>query len=74
MKILLIAALFLASCSSESNQKKVYEDSAIYFSKKLAALTDSGLTQNDSTNIMIRGRMKIYEVMRQYYIDKSKQP
>lgn len=72
MKILLIAALFLVSCSNESNQKQVYKDSAVYFSNKLAALTDSGYAQNDSLRIMQETRKVIYKTMREYYIDKSK--
>lgn len=72
MKILLILALFLASCSSESNQKQVYKDSAVYYSKKLAELTDSGFTQNDSINIIRKNQAFIYKTMREYYIDKSK--
>lgn len=62
----------LFSCHNSAD-KQVYKDSAIYFSNKLAEVTDSGYTQDDSVNMMRKGRAKIYEVMRQYYIDKSKE-
>lgn len=72
MKILFILALFFASCGNESSQKQVYKDSAVYFSKKLADLTDSGYSKNDSIRVMQETRKTIYTAMRQYYLDNSK--
>lgn len=74
MKILIIiSAIALASCGSQSGQAKFYEDSAKYYSAKLAALTDSGFSSNDSTRIQQEGRLFIYKTMRQHYIDKMKE-
>lgn len=66
----LILAIGALSCSNDSAQAKVYEDSAIYYSNKLSALTDSGYSQNDSIAIMQKNRAFIYKTMRQHYLDK----
>lgn len=70
MKILTVAfTLLLLSCSNKSAQIKVYNDSAIYYSTKLAALTDSGFSANDSIRMKQQTRIFIYQTMRQHYID-----
>lgn len=73
MKVILsLLAIVLFSCHNSGMAKSDYKDSAIYYSNKLAAVTDSGYTQNDSLNTMRKTRATIYTAMRQYYIDKSK--
>lgn len=58
------------SCGNNSNQAKAYEDSANYYSDKLAAITDSGYTGNDSIDMQRKTDKVIYEAKRKYYIDK----
>lgn len=71
MKILIILlAVVLFSCNNNSKQKKIYEDSAIYYSTKWSELLDSGWSQNDSLAAMQKTRAFIYKTMRQHYIDK----
>lgn len=65
--------LSLLSCSNKSAQIKTYEDSIIYFSKKMAALADSGYSRDDSTKMRQETRYFIYETMRQHYIDQVKE-
>lgn len=64
---------YLPSCSNNSKQRKIYEDSAIYYSDKWAEVVDSGYTQDDSVNAMRKTRAFIYKTMRQHYIDKMKE-
>lgn len=71
--ILFLLSVFLISCGNDSAQAKVYEDSAIYYSNKLSALTDSGYSQNDSIAIMQKNRAFIYKTMRQHYLDKMEE-
>jgi len=75
MKIILFALIItaFASCSNNSNQAKIYEDSAIYYSKMLSAATDSGYSGYDSIDIPRKGRKQIYEIKRKYYLDKMKE-
>lgn len=72
MKLLLTIAIVLIfiSCSSNSKQAKIYEDSAVYYANKWAAVVDSGYTQNDSINQARKTMSFIYKTKRQYYIDK----
>lgn len=68
--LILLLAVCLFSCSNNDKQKKIYEDSAVYFSDKWKAILDSGYSQNDSMKEMQKSRAFIYKVMRQHYIDK----
>jgi len=69
--LLLLYFTTIISCSNKSSQIKVYEDSAIYFSKKLSAITDSGFSMNDSIRMNQKTRIFIYQTMRQHYIDMA---
>lgn len=73
MKILLILlAVVLFSCDNNANQKRsYYQDSVIYYTNKIGELTDSGFTQDDSVNIMRKGRLTIYKTKQQYFLDKA---
>lgn len=71
MKLLitLLCLTTILSCTNNSAQIKTYEDSGNYFSQKLATLTDSGFSNNDSIKMHQKTRIFIYETMRQHYID-----
>lgn len=71
--IILLIAVCLFSCDNNSKQRKIYEDSAIYYSNKWAEVVDSGYTQDDSVSAMRKTRAFIYKTMRQHYIDKMKE-
>lgn len=68
--IILLLAIGLLSCNNNSTQRKIYEDSAKYYSEQWKAILDSGYSQNDSIATMQKTRAKIYEIMRKHYIDK----
>lgn len=74
MKIIIVLlALCLLSCSNNSKQRKIYEDSAVYYSDKWKAIVDSGYSQDDSMREMQKTRAFIYKTLRQHYIDKAKE-
>jgi hypothetical protein len=73
MKILLIIAIvLLASCSNKADQTEVYQDSAIYYSNRMAAIADAGYSLNEYERIQQKTEYTICSTMRQYYIDKTK--
>lgn len=76
MKLLTIiaAVILFSSCNTNSNQAKVYEDSANYYSDMLKNATDSlALSMSDSLYNNVKTRIAIYKIMRQHYIDKMKE-
>jgi len=75
MKIILFALIItaFASCSNTSNQKKIYEDSANYYSNKMTEITDAGYSSVDSIYQKQKTDYFIYQTKRKYYIDKMKE-
>lgn len=68
MKILiLLLAVCLFSCSNNSTQKKAYQDSANMMLDSMDKYKPMGSYDDDSTEIIRKGRYQIYEIMYRHY-------